>query len=191
MSKVAKSKIDVALGSLKTSWISIRTQWNFQVTLNLGLQLPSLQLSHLEPDSEIKLHINIINPSTLLRIKLRKLISPKQNQVPPLKHGVQFTRSLMPLIKGCQKLRIEPLVLIVGPGLDFVVVDSDLLVGVSDSDVEGKIVLEIVVFGEIELGQRGFIDIEVHFVGSEDQPKDENSKANDDNQGDYEFQKEA
>ncbi len=86
---------------------------------------------------------------------------------------------------------MEPLVLIVGPGLDFVVVDSDLLVGVSDSDVEGKIVLEIVVFGEIELGQRGFIDIEVHFVGSEDQPKDENSKANNDNQGDYEFQKEA
>ena len=51
--------------------------------------------------------------------------------------------------------------------------------------------MEIVVAGEIELGQRGFIDVEINFVGSEDELKDEDSKANDDNHVDYEFQKEA
>jgi len=95
----------------------------------------------------------------------------------------------MPLIKRCQTLGTKPLVIIVSPNLYRIVVDTDLLVGVSGSDGDGKVVLESVVGREIELGKRGFRGVEFQVGGAEDKPKDENSKANDDNQRDYEFQK--
>ena len=88
----------------------------------------------------------------------------------------------MPLIKRCQTLGIKPVVIIVSRNLYRIVVDTDLLVGVSGSDVEGKVVLENVVGREIELGKRGFCGVEFQVGGAEDKPKDENSKANDDNQ---------
>lgn len=59
----------------------------------------------------------------------------------------------MPLVKRRQIHRIEALVLIVSPDQDELIVDSNLLVGISDGDVERKVVLEGVVGGEIELGE--------------------------------------
>lgn len=59
----------------------------------------------------------------------------------------------MPLVKRRQIHRIEALVLIVSPDRDELVVDSNLLVGISDGDVERKVVLEGIVGGEIELGE--------------------------------------
>jgi hypothetical protein len=192
MKKVGRSEIDVALGILKNNCgISSRTQWNFQVALNLRLQPADLHLPYLEPDPEIEFHVNGVNPGSLLRIELRELISPKQHQFLPFKRRVQIARSLVPLVKRCQAFRIEPLVLVVRPGLDGVVIDSDLSVGVSDGDVDGKVVLQSVVAGKSELRERGVRDVELDVGGAEYEPKDESSKANDDNKGDYELQKEA
>jgi hypothetical protein len=184
----------MALGSLKNNGrIPGRTQRNFQATLNLRpesaevhlsklyyLELAERLLSELEPDPEIELHINGVNPSKLLRIELRELISPQQNQLLPHKHGVQKARILVPLVKRRQSIRTEPLVLVLRGGLDGVVVDSELLVGVSDWHVEGKVVVESSVFagGEIQLRERRLCDVELDVSGAEDEPKDEENKAN-------------
>lgn len=96
----------------------------------------------------------------------------------------------MSLVKRCQGVRIEPLVLVVRPGLDGFVIDSDLFVGISDGDVERKVVLESIVGSETELGERGIRDVKLDCInGAEDEPKDKDSKAKDHNDGDYETEK--
>jgi len=67
--------------------------------------------------------------------------------------------------------------------LDAVVVDSEPLVGVSDRDVEGEVVVERVVGGVVELRQGGLGDVEFHHVGTDYEPEKEHGDANDDDHG--------
>ncbi|GKU92350.1 hypothetical protein SLEP1_g6088 [Rubroshorea leprosula] len=109
----------------------------------------------------------------------------------PLKRGVQVTGILVPLIERCQLLGSEPLVLIVRVGLDAVVVDANFLVGVAHGDVEGEVVVEVVVGGEVELGKGGIRHVKLNYVGAEYEPEDEGSQTQDDDSSDYELDKEA
>lgn len=77
----------------------------------------------------------------------------------------------MSLVERLKRRRIEPLTFIVSPSLDAIVVDTDLLVRVTDCDVEGEIVVEVVVFCEVELGEFSFCDVEFDLVGAEDEPE--------------------
>ena len=89
----------------------------------------------------------------------------------------------MALVELAERLRGEALALEEGPGLDAVVVDADLLVGVSDGDVEREVVAELVVLGEVEGGEAGVVDVEPEAVGAEDEPEDEDGEADGDDDG--------
>lgn len=98
----------------------------------------------------------------------------------------------MPLVKGRRRgVRAEPLVLVDGPGLDAVVVDPDLLVGVADGEVEGEVVVEGAVIGEVELGEVGFGDVELDVVGADYEPEDEKGQAHYDDGGHNELENKA
>lgn len=58
----------------------------------------------------------------------------------------------MTLEKGCQGYDLEPRVLVESPGLDAIIVDGYLLVGVSNADVESEVVVDGVGVSEVELG---------------------------------------
>lgn len=98
----------------------------------------------------------------------------------------------MPLVKGRRRCeRAEPLVLVDGPGLDAVVVDPDLLVGVADGDVEGEVVVEGVVIGEVELREVGVGDVELDAVGADYEPEDQNGQPHHDDGGHNELENKA
>ena len=96
----------------------------------------------------------------------------------PFEHGAENRGILVALIKRCQEHRTKPLAVKECIGFDAIVVYANLFVGVSDSDVEGEIVVEGGgVVDEVELGERGVGDIEVNPVGAKDEPEDEDGKA--------------
>ena len=184
----------MALGSLKCTShrISIRTQRNHQVALDLRLNPPSLNLTQLKPNPEIEPNFYIINPYTFLRVELQKLTSPKQNQLLPFENRTENRRILVALIKRCQKLCTKPLVLEEHTGFDVIIVYANLFVGVSDIDVESEIVVERVgVGGEVELCKRSVSDVKVDSVGAKDEPEDEGRNAYNDNNCANKFEKEA
>ena len=184
----------MALGSLKCTShrISIRTQRNHQVALDLRLNPPSLNLTQLKPNPEIEPNFYIINPYTFLRVEHQKLTSPKQNQLLPFENRTENRRILVALIKRCQKLCTKPLVLEEYTGFDVIIVYANLFVGVSDIDVESEIVVERVgVGGEVELCKRSVSDVKVDSVGAKDEPEDEGRNAYNDNNCANKFEKEA
>lgn len=66
----------------------------------------------------------------------------------------------------------ELLAMISSLGFDFVKVNPNPFVGVSDVNAEGKIIIEGVCRGgEIELCERGVSDVEVDLIGPENEPK--------------------
>jgi len=98
------------------------------------------------------------------------------------------------LVKRAEKLRPEPLILVEPGHFNPVVVDPDLLVGVADGDVEGKIVIQhvFVVVGEVELGESDVGDVEVDFVdGTEDEPEYAAGEYGDDDDGGQDFEEEG
>lgn len=138
--------------------------------------------------------MDIKNPKTLLRIKHGKLIRSKQNQLLPFERRTQNGRILVALVKWGQGLGAKPLAHIESVGFDAIVVNADLFVGVSDGDVEIKIVVEHVVVGgggEVELGdQRRVGDMELDPAGVEDEPEDEDREACNDGNTPDELEKE-
>jgi len=108
-----------------------------------------------------------------------------------LEHGVQHVRFLAPLVERRQGNRAEPLILVKGPGLDAVVVNTDLLVRVPDGEVEGEVVVEGVVVGEVELREGGIRDVELDTVRADDEPKDEERQSHDDDGGHDELEDKA
>ncbi|GKV07228.1 hypothetical protein SLEP1_g19026 [Rubroshorea leprosula] len=131
-------EINLALGCLRsTGQPAIRAalwDFDFQITLNLGLKPARLQFPQLEPNPQIQFHINTVNSRILLLIALGNSISAEQHQFLPLKRGVEVTGTLVPLIERRRLLGSKPLVLVVLVGLDAVVVDADFLVGVAHED---------------------------------------------------------
>lgn len=98
----------------------------------------------------------------------------------------------MALIKRCQKLCTKPLVLEEYTGFDVIIVYANLVVGVSDIDVESEIVVERVsVGGEVELCKRSVSDVKVDSVGAKDEPEDEDRNTYNDNNCANKFEKEA
>ena len=176
--------------------ISIRTQRNYQVTLDLRLNPPSLNLTQLKPNPEIEPNFYIINPCTFLRVEHQKLTSPKQNQLLPFEHRTENRCILVALIKRCQKLCTKPLVLEEYTGFDVIIIYANLFVGVSDIDVESEIVVEGVgvgvgVGGEVELCKRSVSDVKVDSVGAKDEPEVEDRNTYNDHNCANEFEKEA
>lgn len=87
----------------------------------------------------------------------------------------------MSLVESVNHDRVEPLSLVESPSLNTIVVDTDLLVRVTDGDVEGEIVLEVIVACDIELGQFSIGDVEVDTVRTEDEPEDEDGETHSEN----------
>lgn len=88
----------------------------------------------------------------------------------------------MPLIKPPQFHRVEALSLIVPPGLDPVVVNSDTFVGVSYGQVCRHCVEQSVVIVS-ELGEGGVGDVEFNVVWAEEEVEDECEDAEEDDDG--------
>ena len=155
--------------------------------------IPTNEISNPEPNTKIALQINAIYPNTFFLIEV-KLISSKLHPLLTCKRCIQKMRTLAFYFETPyrQILCIEPLALVERIGLDFVEVDSHLLVGVSESDVEVEFVLKIVVVVcEIELSEFGIRDMNLEHSGLKDKPANEDSKDNDENQGHYGFPKAA
>lgn len=76
------------------------------------------------------------------------------------------------LVEIRQELGPKPSILEQSPGLDAVVVDADLLVGIANGDVDGEVVVERVVGRQVELRQRGICHVELHLAGTEYEPED-------------------
>lgn len=83
----------------------------------------------------------------------------------------------MPLVKRRDVTVTEPLVSVVSPDLDLVVVDADPSVRVPDREVEVEAVLEVVVRAECELRELGVGDVELDCVWTEDKPDDQSGDA--------------
>jgi hypothetical protein len=136
----------------------VATHRNLQLAVDLAVQqliIPCLE--HVIPDlySKIELHINTVNTSSSLCLKLGKLFLPKHLQFLPFKNHIQNGCVVVALIKWCriQSHRAKPLLSIVSNDLDVTVVYVGLVVGVSDGDVERKVVVESAVcVGEFEFG---------------------------------------
>lgn len=91
-----------------------------------------------------------------------------------MEDGAENGRVLVSLVEGSESLGIETLILVVGVGLDAVVVNADPLIGVPDGDVKRQVVVEgVVVGGVVELGERGVRHVELDLVGAEEEPEDE------------------
>lgn len=149
------SVIPVALGGLKPTGSSsiVRSQRNVQVTTNLRLQFPSFEQTQLEPNLQIQLQINIINTRSLLLVQLRNPIRIENHHLLTLEGSAPHARRLMMLKHRFQILGTEPNIMVQRTRFDVVVVDPQPLVGVTNRDVEGKIVIEGVgVVGVVELG---------------------------------------
>lgn len=178
------------LGLKSNCGFPIGTQRNLQVAFDSGLELSGLDPTELEPNSQIKLHLNLVNPSTglllILRLQIgtnKKLLSGKQ--------GVQDVGGFVSLVKRGESDRAEPLALIVGSGFDAIVVDAELLVRVSDGEVEGKVVVEVAVGGEVELSECGVCDVKLDTVRFNYEPEDEEGEAHEDDGGEDELEDEA
>ncbi|KAF8395455.1 hypothetical protein HHK36_019401 [Tetracentron sinense] len=192
LSKHDEGKIEVALGSIKpTSRISISNQRNLQIALNLGLKSTSLESPNLKPNPKIELNINLERPSTRPRIKIRKLGTPKHDRRIPFKEGIEKVSLLMSLIKRIQSRISEDFAIVKSSSFDAIIVNTDSLVGVPDSDVEREIVVKDVVVGEIELGKGSVYDMEFDLVGAEDEPENKDDKAGDDRKGDQDLEEAA
>jgi len=107
-----------------------------------------------------------------------------------LEHRVQNVCGFVALVKRRQWDRTKPLALVNSCGFDAVVVDAELLVGVSDGEVEGEVVVEAAV-GEVELGKRGLGDMELDPVGFDYEPEDEEGQAHEDDCGHDQLEDEA
>lgn len=78
----------------------------------------------------------------------------------------------MTLVEGSERDRFQSIVVVISSSVYTVVVDADFLVGVSDCDVEGKFVVDLVV-GEVKGLQSDVVGVEVDFVNwAEDEPDD-------------------
>jgi len=151
-----------------------------------------LEPTHPESDPKIQLQSNTENPIGLIRIEVGDLGGAQREQLLPLEDGAENGRVLVPLVKRRRSLGVESLALVVSVGLDAVVVDADALVGVPDGDVEGEVVVERVVGGgEVELGERGVGDAELHLVGAEEEPEDEDNQGHDDEEREEDLEDEA
>ncbi|KNA08896.1 hypothetical protein SOVF_158540 [Spinacia oleracea] len=56
---------------------------------------------------------------------------------------------------------------------DCIVIDSEASVRVSDAEVDGEIIVEIVVLGEVEGGERSIGGVDFDFLRADDEPEDE------------------
>jgi hypothetical protein len=130
--------------------------------------------------------MDIKNPARtlLLRIKHGKLIRSKQKQLLPFEHRTQNGRILVALVKRGKRLGAKPLAHIESVGFEAIVVNADPFVGVSDGDVESKIVVEhanvvvVVVVGDgVDLGERRVGDVKLDPAGAEDEPEGEDREA--------------
>ncbi|KAI4348896.1 hypothetical protein L6164_009562 [Bauhinia variegata] len=99
---------------------------------------------------------------------------------------VQIISSLVSLVKRRQIVGIEPGILVQCSGFDVVVVDAEPSVGITDSHVDSKIVMEGVV-GIAELGERSIGDVDFDLVGTHDEPEHKDDDAEDDDDGADQF----
>ena len=178
------------LGLEGSCGIAIRTQRNLQVTFNSGFELSGLDPTELEPNPQIKLHLNLVYPSTGLLLILRLQIGHNK-QLLSGKQRVQNVGGFVSLVKRGESDRAEPLALVVGSGLDAIVVDAELLVRVSDGEVEGEVVVEVAVRGEVELGESGVGDVKLDAVRFNYEPEDEEGESHEDDGGEDELEDEA
>ena len=189
--KISIEVIDGALLSLKsTNCISTLAQRNLQITFNPRFELSGLDSPQLKPNPQIKLHLNLINPSTLLFIEILKQFG-SNNQLLSLKHRVQNVCGFVALVKWGQSNRTKPLTLVKSSGFNAIIVDADLLVGVSDGEVQSEVIMEVVVGGEVELCERGICYVELDSGGADYEPEDEEGYSDEDDCGEDELEDET
>lgn len=159
---------------IETTWgFFIKTQRNPQFAVDLARRVFGC-LETKVPGSYLKskLQINTVNAGSSVRVKLGNVTFPKQHRLLPFKNCMQSGRVLMALVKwrGSQIHHSKRLLSIVSNYLNATIVYANLLVRVSDGDVECKVVVEsaVVGVGKIELGQRGIGDPEFGLIRGQD-----------------------
>jgi len=164
-------------------------QRHLQIALDLRLESGSLNRTQLETNPKIELHIDIVNPRTLLRIVRGNII---HHNMLPLERHIQLRGVLLPLVKRRQRIDGETLAAVKRPGLDTVVVDPDVLVRVSDGEIQIQIVVEIGAGGvggvEVELGEGGVGDVELDPGRAEGEPEEEEDEAGGEEHGEEDLE---
>lgn len=173
-----------ALCSLESITRFVIIQRDLQLAVNQLAILASrskklgLQLSEPGIGPNSNLHIDTINPSCSLRVKLGDVMLAEFHQLLlPLKHHMmQNGRVLVALVKRYRIGQSHETKLLLSIGsrhFDPMVIHASPYARVSDGDVEGEVVVEstsVVVGGEIELGERSIGDSEFGVLGKEDEP---------------------
>lgn len=156
--------------------------------MDLGLERLGLEHTQLEPHLQVQFHIDVVNPRGLLLVQFRSLVSAQCYGLLTLEDRVQFAGVLVALIERVEEIGVKPGILVQCTRFDVVVVDSEPLVGVSDGDVEGHVVVEHAVAGVVELGEGGVGHVNLHHVGAHDQPEQEDRDPHDDHDGEDDFE---
>lgn len=163
--------INITAGGLKQrrSWASIGTQRNFYLTIHLRLKFPDPYGAEFQPDTKIKLDVDIVNAGEFLGVELCQPLAGKEEELLAGEFGAEDGGGLVALVERRQPLGLQPLVFVNSGSFDGVVVHSDSVVGVSGGDVESQVEMKLIV-GEVELGEFSVGDVEFDFVGTEYEP---------------------
>lgn len=170
-------EVNITFGGLKRSHISpfIRTKRNLKLTFDVALSSSKYVVTKSKPHPEIKLHINMENPISLITFKIRDLIMIKHNHTLTRENTTHTIRALSILTEGVQprdNVRCsEPCSFVKRISLYLIVVDVEFFVWVTSCEVEDEVVMERVVVGcVVELGEFGFFDIEFETAWLNDDP---------------------
>ena len=151
-----------------------------------------MNLEHLTiPSSRVKneLHIDIKSTITPLRIIFLNVAFLKRQRFLALNANSGQNRCvLVPLVKrrcGVESHKRKPLLSVVGNDLDPIKEHADLLVRVSDGDIESEIVGEraVVCGGEIKLREGCVSDGEFEILRLKDDREDRNGEDDDGDRG--------
>lgn len=166
----------------------VRCVRNNQVAFDLGAELRGLDRTQLEPYLEIQKEIDVVNSRGLILIQLRKLLGIKQNCGVTREQRGEDAGSLVALVEGSEGHRIERDRVVECVGLQMVVEDANLSIGVANGDVEGEMVGEgrVVV---VELSEGGLGDMEFDEVGTNKEPEHESGDGESDDDGDEQIEK--
>jgi len=93
-------EMDRTFGGLKESKGATFTEGNLEVTFDLGLQVTGYGVPEPEPNPEVELHVDVINPITLVLVQLRDLFAVEHQHLLPRENGAHGAGALLVLAEG-------------------------------------------------------------------------------------------
>lgn len=148
----------------------IKTQRSLESTGDFRVFSNDFKNPKFQPCGETKFEINGVSAGKFFRIELGDLVVGDWHQVLAFESCSNQAGGFWALVERGEKPGVKVLIFIHRGCFDGVVKDSDLVVGVCESEVKSKVVMELGVVCEVELGECGVCDIEFDLVGYENEP---------------------